>query len=67
MKSHTTGRGAASTSKVALALDPRAVAGALGVRMVGRHSILALDPAHSLHDAIVLVEAPPTTGQARAA
>jgi hypothetical protein len=60
MKSHTTGRGAASTSKVALALDPPAVARALIGRM---HSILAPGPGHALHDAIVLAEALPTSAQ----
>jgi hypothetical protein len=54
MKSHTTGRGAASISKVALALDPSAVTRALGGHMV--HS-------NSLRDAIVLADALPTTGQ----
>jgi hypothetical protein len=58
-------RGEASTSITALALDPRPVVGALGGRMVSRHSILAPDPAH--HDAIVLAETLPTTAQARAA
>jgi hypothetical protein len=56
MKSHTTGRGAAATSKAALALDPRAVARAPGGHMVSRHS-------NSLHDAIVLADALPTTAQ----
>ena len=60
MKSHTTRRGAASTSKVALALDPSAVARALGGRMVSRHSIRAH---HPLHDTIVLAEALPTSAQ----
>ena len=55
--------GAASTSKAALALDPRAVARALGRRAVSRHSILAPGPGHSLHDAIVLAEALPATAQ----
>jgi len=63
MKIHTTGHGAASTSIAALALDPRVVAGALGARMVSRHSILAPDPAHSLHDAIVLAKTLPTSAQ----
>jgi hypothetical protein len=64
MKSHTTGRGAASTSKVALALDPPAVARAFDGRM---HSILAPGPGHPLHDAIVLAEALPTSAQPRGA
>jgi hypothetical protein len=58
-------RGEAPTSIAALALDPRALAGALGGRMVSRHGILAPDPAH--HDAIVLAEALATTAQAGAA
>jgi hypothetical protein len=65
MEIHTTRRrGEAFTSIAALALDPRAVVGALGGRIgvETQHS-----GAHSLHDAIVLVEAPPTTGRARAA
>jgi len=32
-------------------------------RVVSRHSILAPGPRHSLHDAIVLAEALPTTAQ----
>src|ERR1700730_17479465 len=53
--------GAASTSKTALALDPHVVACALGGWVVSRHSILAPGPGHSVHDAIVLAEALPTT------
>jgi len=60
---HSLPSGAASTSETALALDPRAVARALGGRVLSRHGILALGPGHSLHDATVLAKALLTTAQ----
>jgi len=63
MKTHTTRRGAASTLKAAVALDPRAVTRALGRRVVSRHSIRVPGSGHSLHDAIALAKARPTTAQ----